>query len=64
MSLISETIPCLLLGCAVVSKAVRLDHETQIRPDEVDPESIDVVLRLGAWETRFRSDREEACPPR
>jgi hypothetical protein len=42
--LIADPIASLLCGRAVVTEAVGLDHEPEIRPVEVDPESINPLL--------------------
>ena len=45
MGLISGVVAGLLGGGAVIAQPVGLDHEPQIRPEEVDPKAIQTLAR-------------------
>lgn len=49
VSLISNAILFLLRGCAVISKAICLNHQTEGGPVEVDSVSVQPYLRLRRW---------------
>jgi hypothetical protein len=61
VSLVAEAVTRLLTGRAVVAKPIRLDHQPEIRPIEVDSESIDAGLRLRHAKPRTVNDGKK--PP-
>ncbi len=61
VSLVPAEVHRLLGGGAVVAKAVGLDHEAQLGPEEVDPVTAEPALGVGRRQARLADDREE--PP-
>jgi hypothetical protein len=61
VSLISNAIPRLLGSGAVISQAVRLNDQTEPRPVEVDPESVDVDSGQRLWKSGSPSDWEKSA---
>ena len=59
--LIAHTVLGLLRGRAVITQAVGLDDEAQVRPIEVDPEATDVGLCAGFGETGTACDGQEVA---
>ena len=59
MRLITEAIARLLRRRAVISKTVGLYDQTQIGPEEVDPEPVHLLARQRYWQARRRSERDE-----
>ena len=59
VSLVSEAVASLLHGRAVIAEAVRLDHEAEFRPEEIDPVAIDALLRERRRQAGRARDREE-----
>ncbi|HEY2334403.1 MAG TPA: hypothetical protein VGH58_05305 [Solirubrobacterales bacterium] len=60
MGLVAKTIAGLLSRCAVIAKPIGLDHETQIRPVEVDPEAIHVLPGARQRQSRIGYKRQKA----
>jgi hypothetical protein len=59
VNLVAQMIPCLLGGSPVVGQAVGLDDQSQVRPKEVDPESVEALLRERHRQTHFGDQAEE-----
>jgi hypothetical protein len=57
--LIAAPIGGLLGRRAVIAQPVRLDHEAKLGPMEVDPESVDVLLRQGLRQARLARQWKE-----
>ncbi|HEX3323663.1 MAG TPA: hypothetical protein VHR65_00790 [Solirubrobacterales bacterium] len=60
MSLVANSVTDLLSRRAVIAKPVGLDHEPQVRPVEVDPESIHVLPSQGHGQSSIGNERQEA----
>ena len=61
VDLVAEAVACLLSGSAVVTQAVGLDDEPELRPEEVDPEAVDVGAGLGERQPGRARQRLEAA---
>ena len=61
MRLVPDSIRRLLGRRAVVAQAVRLDYQTQLGPEEVDPEPVNHALGLRWWQPGSTRDRQEAA---
>jgi hypothetical protein len=59
--LVPDAIRGLLGRSPVVTQAVRLDYQTQLGPEEVDPEPVNHALCLRWWQPGSTRDRQEAA---
>jgi hypothetical protein len=48
--LVAGPVPGLLGGGPVIPESVRLDHQSELWPVEVDPEAVDPLLGQGPWQ--------------
>jgi hypothetical protein len=59
MSLISSMVARLLGRGAVIAQPVGLNHESQVRPEEIDPKAVQALACEREWQANLGHERQE-----